>query len=115
MNDGWTLLRAIETNPEDDAPRLVYADWLEENGNQPRAEFIRLQVRRGADRRPGEREQELLAGYLKAWVAELPGQTFHPHFRRGFLNPVYTSADSFARDGERMAGVAPLHHVRLVK
>lgn len=27
----------------DDAPRLVYADWLDENGNSERAEFIRVQ------------------------------------------------------------------------
>jgi uncharacterized protein (TIGR02996 family) len=30
--------------PPDDTPRLVYADWLEENGEPERAEFIRVQV-----------------------------------------------------------------------
>ena len=36
---------------EEDAPRLVYADWLEDYGGESehfRAEFIRLQVRRAA-------------------------------------------------------------------
>jgi uncharacterized protein (TIGR02996 family) len=35
------FLRAITANPEDDVLRLVYADWLEEQGD-PRAEFLRL-------------------------------------------------------------------------
>ena len=30
--------------PEEDAVRLVFADWLEENGEPDRAEFIRVQV-----------------------------------------------------------------------
>ena len=37
------LLRTIRGEPNADTPRLVYADWLEENGRAERAEFIRLQ------------------------------------------------------------------------
>jgi len=36
------FLRAIFDAPEDDTPRLVYADFLQENGEEDRAEFIRL-------------------------------------------------------------------------
>lgn len=36
MNDHDILLRAILANPEDDAPRLAYADWLDENGGEIR-------------------------------------------------------------------------------
>lgn len=40
------FLDAIHSAPRDDAPRLIYADWLEEYGGQPEyAEFIRLQCR----------------------------------------------------------------------
>ena len=39
------FLQVIQQTPDDDAPRLVYADWLEERGD-PRGEFIRLQCRR---------------------------------------------------------------------
>jgi uncharacterized protein (TIGR02996 family) len=39
------FLEAICAAPEDDTPRLVYADWLEEHGEGERAEFIRLQCR----------------------------------------------------------------------
>ena len=42
-DDGW--LQAICQTPEDDAPRLVYSDWLDEHNQPERAEFIRLQCR----------------------------------------------------------------------
>jgi uncharacterized protein (TIGR02996 family) len=41
--DERALLNAIIAAPEDDLPRLVYADWLEEHGRAERAEFIRLE------------------------------------------------------------------------
>jgi uncharacterized protein (TIGR02996 family) len=44
VTDQAALLRAILEAPADDAPRLVYADWLEENGEHERAEFIRVQA-----------------------------------------------------------------------
>ncbi len=34
----------IIANPDDDTPRLVLADWLEENGEETRATFIRVQI-----------------------------------------------------------------------
>lgn len=44
MTDRETLMASIIANPADDAPRLVFADWLEEHGQPERAEFIRLQI-----------------------------------------------------------------------
>ncbi|QJW93411.1 TIGR02996 domain-containing protein [Frigoriglobus tundricola] len=35
------LLVAIVANPDDDTPRLVYADWLQEHGDEEQARFIR--------------------------------------------------------------------------
>lgn len=37
------LLQAILENPDDDLPRLLTADWLEDNGQAERSEFIRAQ------------------------------------------------------------------------
>lgn len=37
------FLQAIIAEPGADVHRLVYADWLEENGNAARAEFVRVQ------------------------------------------------------------------------
>jgi uncharacterized protein (TIGR02996 family) len=47
MDDEAALQRAIADQPEEDTPRLAYADYLDELGgeaNIARAEFIRLQV-----------------------------------------------------------------------
>src|SRR5262245_56805489 len=41
-----SLLSACKETPDDDAPRLVLADWLEEHGDEEgraRAEFVRVQ------------------------------------------------------------------------
>src|SRR5438105_1569872 len=46
--DGQALLDAILDEPEDDLPRLAYADWLEEQGDgalSERALLIRCQLR----------------------------------------------------------------------
>src|SRR5262245_51183155 len=46
MSTREALLRAVIDDPEDDAARLVYADWLDEHGEGERAEALRLGVRR---------------------------------------------------------------------
>jgi uncharacterized protein (TIGR02996 family) len=43
VTENKALLATILENPDDDAPRLVYADWLEEQGDVVRAEFIRIE------------------------------------------------------------------------
>ena len=84
------LLNAIFAEPEDDAPRLVYADWLEEHDQPERAEFIRLQIDRATRPSPeyyypGEREKTLLAAHRLEWLSALP-EWLHPRFEfhRGF-------------------------------
>lgn len=44
MNEESALLAAIILQPDEDVPRLAYADWLQERDQEPRAEFIRVQV-----------------------------------------------------------------------
>ncbi|MEK6239356.1 MAG: TIGR02996 domain-containing protein, partial [Planctomycetales bacterium] len=39
--DEQDFLREIAANPSDDAPRLIFADWLEERGDL-RADLLRL-------------------------------------------------------------------------
>lgn len=41
------FLSAIIADPDNDCHRLVYADWLEGQGNTARAEFIRVQIELG--------------------------------------------------------------------
>jgi uncharacterized protein (TIGR02996 family) len=47
--DDEAFLRSILDAPGDDAPRLVYADWLDERGD-PRGAFVRDEVRWARDR-----------------------------------------------------------------
>lgn len=42
MSDEATFLAAIQTTPSDVALRLIYADWLEEHGQQGSSELIRV-------------------------------------------------------------------------
>jgi uncharacterized protein (TIGR02996 family) len=44
MSDRESLLAAIIASPAEDLPRLVFADWLDDQGDVERAEFIREQV-----------------------------------------------------------------------
>ena len=58
MSDREPLLRAVIGSPDDDTPRLVYADWLDENGEPDYAEYIRTAVavaRTGHDDCPDKR------------------------------------------------------------
>ena len=43
MTEREAFLAAICAAPDEDLPRLVFADWLDEHGEPERAEFIRLQ------------------------------------------------------------------------
>ncbi len=73
------FLAAIRETPDDDTPRLVYADWLEDQDDQHRAEFIRLQCRL-ARLDPDDLERQDLQERVWAmerehsarWAAELP-------------------------------------------
>lgn len=73
------MLDAIHAHPDDDRPRLVYADWLIEQGD-PRGEFIQLQIAgRHAE------ATALLSKHRAAWEPRLrtPGR-FAWTFTRGF-------------------------------
>lgn len=44
MNERQSLLDAVLAAPDDDLPRLIYADWLDERGETAMANFIRIQL-----------------------------------------------------------------------
>lgn len=75
MNDETALLAAISEHPEEDTPRLVYADWLDEHDLPVRAEFIRLQCELDRRRRANEgwrsdlliREAVILKNHAGDW------------------------------------------------
>src|SRR5215471_8366549 len=70
------FLADILEHPDDDAPRLVFADWLDENGDPERAEFIRLHVQlaRVPDAPDlAQRCDGLFRQHWIRWGEELPG------------------------------------------
>jgi uncharacterized protein (TIGR02996 family) len=78
------ILSALLADPEAEAPRLIYADWLEEQG-EPLAELVRIQValardddvRTQAQEELAERERQLLAGLPFDRPARRPQDRFH--------------------------------------
>jgi uncharacterized protein (TIGR02996 family) len=135
------LFRAILDDPEDDALRLVFADWLEDHGEADRAEFIRVQIERErlgtpaehchfgdarnparltpeqAGRREGllAREAALWEKNKGAWRAELPvvGGIDWSRPRRGFVEEVTAeSFRAFRTHAGRLFGLTPLRGLR---
>lgn len=94
VNEASGFLEQIIAHPDDDTPRLIFADWLEEQGETARAEFIRVQVERATlpawDARQLHlrlRERALLKQHGGEWKRELPqieGVVWE-EFRRGFV------------------------------
>src|SRR5262245_49341694 len=105
MHTGDALLRACFENPDDDTPRLAYADWLDENGDPDRAEFIRVQLEleRGqsddARARLRDREKELLAADEREWLGLPPHLTElsqYTWFERGMIVQTGVATDEEA-------------------
>jgi uncharacterized protein (TIGR02996 family) len=119
MNEREALLAAVCANPDDDTPRLVFADWLEENGEPERAEFIRVQIELPACG-PGKRrlhlsrrELELLNEHEEEWVEHLRPYMFEWSdkpwaFRRGFVERLELQAETFIEQGEELLALTPL-------
>src|SRR5688572_79052 len=108
--DQVALLQAVIANPDDDLPRLVYADWLEEHDQSERAQFIRLQcelaevgprTRRGRVLRKLERE--LFEQCRFEWQNSSHIKTYGKEiYRRGFLEYARVTAAGFLRHGQKL-------------
>lgn len=94
------LLAAVYADPDRDAPRLVYADWLSTHGDA-RGEFITLQIERARSGGPvTAREQALLTRHVHEWTGALRGVLGYEtqEFERGFLSAA--SVEVAELDGE---------------
>jgi uncharacterized protein (TIGR02996 family) len=120
MSDLEGLLRDIQARPDDDGPRLVCADWHEENGDADRAAFIRAQIalarmslwdprRRALTRQ----EYDLFARHGKRWSAPLFGAVSRWQFRRGFVEQVKVEAGQFVKQAEMLWNLFPVREVKL--
>lgn len=98
MGEGDDLLAAIAANCDDDAPRLIYADWLEENGQPERAELIRVQCESARLPTGSPRQQELVAranqllkANVRQWTADFKPICTGERFHRGFVDSVFVN------------------------
>ncbi|HJZ91668.1 MAG TPA: TIGR02996 domain-containing protein [Gemmataceae bacterium] len=126
MPDDPAFIRMIAATPDDDAPRLVYADVLDERGDAAsvaRAEFIRVQCERARlepDSPPWRvlwrRDADLL-DWARRWRMELPaieGIQFGG-FLRGFIDHVTADAEPLSRHFRVILDAVPLRKLTLEK
>ncbi|HYH68406.1 MAG TPA: TIGR02996 domain-containing protein [Urbifossiella sp.] len=121
------LLAAIADRPDDDTPRLVYADWLDDHAGdaadpdaaRARAEFIRVQcaVKQlghlpSADHQAYvdlyRRQDALLTHHRRALLGPLADE-LGPHdavFDRGFVTELRLDTPTFVRHAETIAALA---------
>src|SRR4051812_25716015 len=95
QTDAEPFLQRIRAFPDDDVPRLIFADWLEEQGGRDtdRAAFIRVQVALAGLPEDHPRrsallvaERDLLDRHHEAWEAPFRGLASGLVFRRGFVD-----------------------------
>lgn len=112
------FLHDILAHPDEDAPRLIYADWLDEH-NDPRGEFIRIQctLAQLSDEDPRrwpleQQEQELLREHGTKW---LPKEIGHISciFHRGFVEEITLSPEAFLDEADRLFEQAPIRRLHL--
>lgn len=130
------LLAAILHAPDDDAPRLIYADWLDERGEWERAEFVRVQVE--LVRQPANPRCHCLGGCLmnhagcplaikeklqkrerELWMriaaAEPIGKVCdRKHWSRGFVSRIELTTDAFLDHAADLFARHPITSMRLV-
>jgi uncharacterized protein (TIGR02996 family) len=117
------LYAAVLADPDADAPRLVYADWLEEHprgeADVARAAFIRLEIE--AEGLPAGSEARarletaaarLFNAFGEAWNADVP--TWDKWYeslliyRRGFPFELHASVRTVHYSGGELFGLAPI-------
>src|SRR5690348_826131 len=120
--DDHAFLDRITSNPEDDTPRLIYADWLEEHGFGERAEFIRVQCQLAqmAKYDPGrlpllQREQEILTERGADWAKPVASITRDYKFHRGFVDTVAIGGRKLLTHGVKLFRLAPIRHVKIIR
>jgi uncharacterized protein (TIGR02996 family) len=117
------LLALVIAAPDDDGPRLVYADALLE-ANDPRGRFITGQIALAGKlsknaRRVLKKESEaLLDAHREAWCSPAQRARIAPEvctFRRGFIDEVTADAAAFAAQGRALASMEPVQRITLTE
>jgi uncharacterized protein (TIGR02996 family) len=127
---GQELLAQVNAAPDDDTPRLAYADFVQDSEPEY-AEFVRLQIARTSAERarkapsgvPAGREQDLLLRYYEKWghyIQRYLRDARDPYrydqgwqFERGFIAFARLEPENFVALGQRLFDMAPIQHADL--
>ena len=116
-----SFIREIAENPTDDIPRLVFADWLEEHGDE-RGEFIRVQCQLAKldefdpQRYDLEsRELQLIRQRSKGWARPFRGLAKSWTYRRGLVDGIRIDTQTFLNHKDELFANAPIQSVDFVR
>jgi uncharacterized protein (TIGR02996 family) len=116
------FLQAIIDESDDDTPRLVYADWLEENGQSARAAFIRAQIESASLPAGNPRGEEcrmraavLRGEHERVWLGPLCAWLERWGFERGFVERVTVNAQTFLKHAGTIFRLAPIRHAEICR
>lgn len=120
MSSAGDALRAgVLANPDDDTLRLVYADWLEENGEPERGQFVRAQVwaARAEPHSPAARQhrdvaKRLFKGRGERWGHHIRRLVQGWQFERGFVEQATVHVSAFPRDAGALFALEPVRRLR---
>lgn len=108
------LMADVIASPDDDVPRLIAADWLDDHGEHGHAAFVRFQVAN-----PWA-EWACTPLFPKGtfdgleYAPPLPAMCERAVYRRGFVEEVLVVARNWKTVGGRLARVNPLRRVRVL-
>jgi uncharacterized protein (TIGR02996 family) len=106
------LMQRVLEDPDDDQPRMVLADWLQQQGD-PRGELIAVQLEAAqtpagkiVPKRLRDREEHLLAAFRTRWLPDSIGADVK--FSRGFADTVKLEMPIDVALLERVVAASPL-------
>ncbi len=128
MNDQAAFLSAVIAQPDDDNVRLVFADWLQDHGQEERAEFIRAMIREphftvvydeAAGLVPDTPDRRVACHLLRRNGHKWLGPYYEAAsgrqwlWRRGFVDVVVCAAADWIAEGDAIRASHPVTRVRL--
>lgn len=135
--EGYALYQRILDDPHDLAPRLIYADWLREHGDEERADFIQWMIELKdfdvhAPASPPRFKyndcRKLLENNLVTWhglhkhivgslyggTSDLPYGSVDLHWRNGFVDSVHIYGPYTEFSPRSLVGLIKVHPLRAV-
>ncbi len=114
MTDADPFIKAVLDCPDDDAPRLVYADWLDERGDHVFCDgslIVCDSCKRWKVLK--KRERRILKDYDQPWLATRVNWFDSWTWKRGFVCRVKTTMDRWLQYGPQIVRQYPLEGVEV--